>query len=152
MDQKPIGRSRLFANRIISYTAKYASGFYSPFREALESAPRFGDKKSYQMNFMNSREAWREATLDQAEGADILLIKPALAYLDVIAQIKQRTYLPIAAYNVSGEYAMVKAAVAAGFVNEKAAVMEILSGIKRAGADMIFSYHTPDVLKWLKQP
>ncbi len=135
---------------IIAYTAKYASGFYGPFRDALESAPKFGDKKTYQMNPMNSREALREAKLDQAEGADILLVKPALAYLDIIFMIKQKTYLPMAAYNVSGEYAMVKAGAAAGWLNEQTAVMEILGSIKRAGADMIFTYHTPDVLKWLR--
>jgi porphobilinogen synthase len=134
---------------IIAYTAKYASGFYGPFREALESAPRFGDKKTYQMNPMNAREALREAKLDQNEGADVLLVKPALAYLDVIYMIKQKTYLPMAAYNVSGEYAMVKAGASAGWLDEKTAVIEILGSIKRAGADMIFSYHTPDVLKWL---
>jgi porphobilinogen synthase len=134
---------------IISYTAKYASCFYGPFREALESAPRFGDKKTYQMNPMNAREALREAKLDQTEGADVLLVKPALAYLDIIHAIKQKTYLPVAAYNVSGEYAMVKAAAQNGCLDETRAVMEILGSIKRAGADMIFSYHTPDVLRWM---
>lgn len=134
---------------IISYTAKYASCFYGPFREALESVPRFGDKKTYQMNPMNAREALREAKLDQAEGADVLLVKPALAYLDIIHTIKQKSYLPVAAYNVSGEYAMVKAAAQNGWIDEQRATLEILGSIKRAGADMIFSYHTPDVLKWL---
>jgi len=135
---------------IISYTAKYASCFYGPFREALESAPRFGDKKTYQMNPLNAREAVREARLDQEEGADILLVKPALAYLDIIALLKQHSDLPLAAYNVSGEYAMVKAGAAQGWLDEKTAALEILGSIKRAGADMIFTYHTPDVLNWLK--
>lgn len=136
---------------IISYTAKYASCFYGPFREALESAPRFGDKKTYQMNPMNIREARREARLDQAEGADILMVKPALSYLDVIQTLKRNSDLPIAAYNVSGEYAMVKAASKNGWLDEKKAVLEILGSIKRAGADLIFSYHTPDVLNWLSE-
>lgn len=136
---------------IISYTAKYASSFYGPFRDALQSAPRFGDKKTYQMNTLNSREALREARLDETEGADILLIKPALVYLDIITQIRHSSDLPIAAYNVSGEYAMIKAAATNGWLDEKKAVMEVLGSIKRAGADMIFSYHTPDVLGWLAQ-
>ena len=135
---------------IISYTAKYASGFYGPFREALASAPRFGDKKSYQMNINNRREAVREARLDQEEGADMLMVKPALSYLDVIRDVREYSDLPIAAYNVSGEYAMVKAAGARGMLDEKQVTLEILSSIKRAGADLIFSYHTPDVLGWLK--
>ena len=136
---------------IISYTAKYASCFYGPFREALESAPRFGDKKTYQMNPMNKREAKREARLDKAEGADVLMVKPALSYLDVIQTLKQTSDLPIAAYNVSGEYAMVKAASANGWLDEKKAVLEILGSIKRAGADLIFSYHTPDAMKWIQE-
>lgn len=147
--RKALDENNFTQTGIIAYTAKYASGFYGPFRDALESAPKFGDKKTYQMNPMNAREALREAKLDQAEGADVLLVKPALAYLDIIHMIKQKTYLPMAAYNVSGEYAMVKAGAAAGWLDEKTAVMEILGSIKRAGADMIFSYHTPDVLKWL---
>ncbi len=134
---------------IIAYSAKYASGFYGPFRSALESAPRFGDKKSYQMNPRNRREAIREARLDQEEGADILLVKPALAYLDIISAVRGSSYLPIAAYNVSGEYAMVKFAAEKKVIDEKTVVLEILGSIKRAGADMIFSYHTPDVLLWL---
>ena len=134
---------------IISYCTKYASGFYGPFRHALESAPRFGDKKTYQMNPANRREALREARLDQAEGADVLLVKPALPYLDILQTVRENSDLPIAAYNVSGEYAMVKFAAANQVLDEKTVVMEILTSIKRAGADMIFSYHTPDVLKWL---
>lgn len=136
---------------IISYTAKYASSFYGPFREALESAPRFGDKKSYQMNPLNKREALREARLDSAEGADILLVKPALCYLDIISMIREYCDLPVAAYNVSGEYAMIKAGAAAGWLDEKTATLEVLGSIKRAGADMIFSYHTPDVLNWISK-
>jgi porphobilinogen synthase len=135
---------------IISYTAKYASAFYGPFREALDSAPKFGDKKTYQMDPANSREALREARLDTKEGADMLLVKPALAYLDIITRIEQKSDLPVAAYNVSGEYAMVKAAAANKWLEERLVVMEILTSIRRAGASLIFSYHTPDVLKWLK--
>jgi porphobilinogen synthase len=136
---------------IISYCAKYASGFYGPFRQALQSAPRFGDKKTYQMNPMNRREAAREARLDQSEGADVLLVKPALAYLDVIQTVRSASDLPIAAYNVSGEYAMVKAAVANGWLIERTVVGEILGAVKRAGADMIFTYHTPSMLEWLAE-
>jgi porphobilinogen synthase len=134
---------------IIAYTAKYASGFYDPFRDALESAPRFGDKKTYQMDPMNKREAIREARLDANEGADILMVKPALSYLDVIQTVRENTTLPVAAYNVSGEYAMVKAAAQNGWLDEKKVVLEILGSIRRAGADIIFSYHTPDALTWL---
>lgn len=136
---------------IISYSAKYASGFYGPFREALESKPRFGDKKTYQMNPMNRREALREARLDTVEGADVLMVKPALSYLDVIREVRRASDLPIAAYNVSGEYAMVKAASANQWLDERAVTLEILGSIKRAGADMIFTYHTPDALHWLGQ-
>jgi porphobilinogen synthase len=135
---------------ILSYCAKYASALYGPFREALGSAPRFGDKKTYQMNPTNRREASREARLDVAEGADILMVKPALNYLDVISDLKSSFDLPVAAYNVSGEYAMVKAAAAKGWIDERAITTEFLISIRRAGADMIFSYHTPDVLRWLR--
>lgn len=134
---------------IISYCAKYASGFYGPFRHALESDPRFGDKKTYQMNSTNRREARREARLDTAEGADVLLVKPALSYLDVIAEVRAASDLPVAAYNVSGEYAMVKFGAQHKVLDERTVVMEILGSIKRAGADMIFTYHAPDVLSWL---
>jgi porphobilinogen synthase len=136
---------------IISYTAKYASSFYGPFREALDSAPKFGDKKTYQMDPANAREALREARLDVKEGADMLMVKPALAYLDIIARISQKTDVPVAAYNVSGEYAMVKAAAASQWLDEKSVAMEILTSIRRAGASLVFSYHTPDVLKWLRE-
>lgn len=125
---------------IMSYTAKYASAFYNPFRDALESAPRFGDKKSYQMNPANSREAMVEAQLDFAEGADFLMVKPALAYLDVIRLLRDNFSLPVAAYNVSGEYAMVKAAAEKGWIDGRRAMKEILLSIKRAGADVILTY------------
>lgn len=134
---------------IISYCAKYASGFYGPFRQALESAPRSGDKKTYQMNPTNRREAIREARLDQKEGADVLMVKPALSYLDVIRAVRVASDLPIAAYSVSGEYAMIKAAAANQWLDERVITLEVLNSIKRAGADMIFTYSTPDVLHWL---
>lgn len=133
---------------ILSYAAKYASGFYGPFRDALDSAPRQGDKKTYQMDYRNQSEALIEARLDLQEGADILMVKPALSYLDVIYRVKKHTGRPVAAYNVSGEYAMIKAAAKNGWLDEKSCVLEKLHSIKRAGADIIFSYHTPDVLKW----
>jgi porphobilinogen synthase len=137
---------------ILSYSAKYASAFYGPFREALDSAPRAGDKKSYQMDYRNSREALREARLDLNEGADILMIKPALSYLDVIRKVKDISNLPVAAYNVSGEYAMVKAGAAKGWVNEMPIVTEILTSIHRSGADIIFTYHAPEYAAfWSKE-
>lgn len=126
---------------IIAYSAKYASSFYGPFRDALNSAPKAGDKKTYQMDFRNSREALREIELDIDEGADMVMVKPGLSYLDIISQIKTNFAIPVAAYNVSGEYAMVKAASQLGALNEKAAVMEILTSFRRAGADAIFTYH-----------
>ena len=132
---------------IMSYTAKYASAFYGPFRDALNSAPKFGDKKSYQMNPANQREALIEAALDVQEGADFLMVKPALAYLDVIKTLKDNFDLPIAAYNVSGEYAMIKAASQNGWLNEQKATVETLMGIKRAGADVILTYHAKEVLQ-----
>ncbi|WP_304066342.1 porphobilinogen synthase [Pedobacter glucosidilyticus] len=131
---------------IMSYTAKYASAFYGPFRDALDSAPRFGDKKTYQMNPANQREALIEGMLDSQEGADFLMVKPALAYLDVIKLMKDNFDLPIAAYNVSGEYAMIKAAAQNGWLDEKKATLETLMGIKRAGADVILTYHAKEVL------
>jgi porphobilinogen synthase len=136
---------------IMSYTAKYASAFYGPFRDALNSAPKFGDKKTYQMNPANQREALIEAALDEAEGADFLMVKPGLAYLDVIKLLKDNTELPIAAYNVSGEYAMVKAAIQKGWLNEQRAITEILMSLRRAGASAILTYHAKEVLenKWL---
>ncbi|MGZ3812663.1 MAG: porphobilinogen synthase [Mucilaginibacter sp.] len=136
---------------IMSYTAKYASAFYGPFRDALNSAPKFGDKKSYQMNPANQREALIEADLDEAEGADFLMVKPALPYLDIIKLLKDNTELPIAAYNVSGEYAMIKAAIQKGWLNEQRAITEVLTSIRRAGATAILTYHAKEVLenKWL---
>jgi porphobilinogen synthase len=136
---------------IMSYSAKYASAFYGPFRDALNSAPKFGDKKTYQMNPANQGEALIEANLDEAEGADFLMVKPALPYLDVIKLLKDNTQLPIAAYNVSGEYAMLKAAVERGWLNEQRAVTEVLTSIRRAGASAILTYHAKEVLlnKWL---
>lgn len=134
---------------ILSYAAKYASALYGPFRGALDSAPKAGDKKTYQMDPANAREAVREALLDQTEGADMLMVKPAGAYLDVIAAVRAATTLPIAAYQVSGEYLMLKAAAQSGWLDERAAVLECLTGIARAGADMILTYYAPTVATWL---
>jgi porphobilinogen synthase len=136
---------------IMSYAAKYASAFYGPFRDALKSAPKFGDKKTYQMNPANQREALIEARLDEAEGADFLMVKPALPYLDVIKLLHENSELPIAAYNVSGEYAMIKAAVQNGWLDERRAIMEVLLSIRRAGATSILTYHAKEVLEngWL---
>ncbi|MBE9062612.1 porphobilinogen synthase [cf. Phormidesmis sp. LEGE 11477] len=125
---------------ILAYSAKYASAYYGPFRDALESAPKFGDKKTYQMDAANAREAIKEIELDIAEGADIIMVKPALAYLDIICRIKQHTHVPVAAYNVSGEYAMIKAAAQQGWIDEQTVMLETLTSIKRAGADMILTY------------
>jgi porphobilinogen synthase len=136
---------------ILAYSAKFASAFYGPFRDAAGSTPAFGDRRSYQMDFANGQEAVREALLDVQEGADMLMVKPALGYGDVIAAVKTATRLPVAAYNVSGEYAMVKAAAAAGYVHERDAVLEILTSLRRAGADMIISYHAADAAAWLKE-
>jgi porphobilinogen synthase len=135
---------------ILSYAAKYASGFYGPFREAAESPPQFGDRSGYQMDPANGDEALREVALDLAEGADLVMVKPALAYLDVVRRVKERFGVPVAAYNVSGEYAMVKAAAANGWIDERRVTLEILTSIRRAGADMILTYHAKDVAKWLR--
>jgi porphobilinogen synthase len=135
---------------IMSYAAKYCSGLYGPFREAAESAPKFGDRRSYQMDPANAREALREVALDVEEGADIVMVKPALPYLDVIRRVRDAFPLPVAAYNVSGEYSMVKAAAANGWIEEKRVVLELLTGIQRAGADIICTYHAKDVAGWLK--
>ena len=134
---------------IIAYSAKFASAFYGPFREAADSAPAFGDRRAYQMDPANADEAVREALLDVEEGADVLMVKPALPYLDVIRRVKDATLLPVAAYNVSGEYSMLKAAAAAGYLDERAAVLEALTGIRRAGADIVITYHAKDVARWL---
>ncbi len=136
---------------IMSYAVKYASGYYGPFRDAADSAPHFGDRRGYQMDPANSREAMKEVDLDMEEGADIIMVKPALAYLDIVRQVRDRIDRPVAVYNVSGEYAMVKAAAANGWIDEKRIVMESLLCMKRAGADIIISYHAIDVAKWLKE-
>jgi porphobilinogen synthase len=134
---------------IMAYSAKYASAFYGPFRDAADSTPAFGDRRGYQMDPANGREALREAALDEDEGADILMVKPALPYLDVIARIREASALPLAAYSVSGEYAMLKAASAAGYLDERAAVLEAVTAIRRAGADIVITYHAKDVARWL---
>ena len=135
---------------ILAYSAKFASAFYGPFREAADSAPAFGDRRGYQMDPANGSEAVREARLDIEEGADIVMVKPALPYLDLIRRIKDDTEMPMAAYNVSGEYAMVKAAAAAGYMDERSTVLEILTSIRRAGADVIITYHAKDAAGWLQ--
>jgi porphobilinogen synthase len=134
---------------ILSYAAKYCSGFYGPFREAAQSAPQFGDRRGYQMDPANGREALKEVASDLEEGADMVMVKPALPYLDVIRRVKDACNVPVAAYNVSGEYAMVKAAAQNGWLDEKRVVLEILTGIQRAGADIILTYHAKDVARWL---
>lgn len=136
---------------IMSYAAKFASGFYGPFREAAGSSPQFGDRRSYQMDPTNRREALREIDQDIAEGADIVMVKPALAYMDLIRQVRDYCNLPIAAYNVSGEYSMVKAAAQKGWIDERRIAIEILTGIRRAGADIIITYFAPDVAQWLRE-
>jgi porphobilinogen synthase len=134
---------------IMAYAAKHASSFFGPFREAAFSKPEFGDRRTYQMDYSNPYEALRETALDIQEGADIVMVKPALAYLDIIHRVKERFSMPTAAYNVSGEYAMVKAAAREGWIDEKSAILEILTGIKRAGADMILTYHAKEAAEWL---
>jgi porphobilinogen synthase len=136
---------------VMGYSAKYASVFFGPFRAAAESAPQFGDRRAYQMDPPNIREAMREIEADLAEGADMVMVKPALAYLDVISEARRRFDAPLAAYNVSGEYAMVKAAAAKGWLDEKRAALEVLTGIKRAGADLIITYHAPDAARWISE-
>jgi porphobilinogen synthase len=135
---------------IMAYSAKFASAFYGPFREAADSTPAFGDRRSYQMDPANGDEAVREALLDVAEGADIVMVKPALPYLDLVRRIKEATTIPVAAYNVSGEYAMVKAGAAAGYLDEEATVLETLTCIRRAGADIIITYHAKEAARWLQ--
>ena len=148
-------RKMLDANKfesiaILSYAAKYCSGFYGPFREAAQSAPQFGDRRSYQMDPANAREALKEVKMDLEEGADMVMVKPALAYLDVIRRVRDQFDVPVAAYNVSGEYSMVKAAAQNGWVDEKRVVLEILTGIQRAGANILLTYHAKDAARWLK--
>jgi len=135
---------------ILSYAAKYCSGFYGPFREAADSAPQFGDRRSYQMDPANAREALKEVALDLEEGADMVMVKPALPYLDIVRRVKDEFRVPVAAYNVSGEYSMVKAAAKNGWLDEKRVVLEILTSIQRAGADFILTYHAKDAARWLK--
>ncbi len=149
-------RAALDANRltdtpILSYAVKYASAMYGPFREAADSAPQFGDRKTYQMDPANRREALKEVAQDIEEGADMVMVKPALSYLDIVRDVRETTPLPVGAYNVSGEYAMVKAAAANGWIDERAAALEILTSIKRAGADIILTYHAKDAARWLRQ-
>ena len=148
-------RKMLDANKfeniaILSYAAKYCSGFYGPFREAAQSAPQFGDRRSYQMDPANAREALKEVKMDLEEGADMVMVKPALTYLDIIRRVRDQFDVPVAAYNVSGEYAVVKAAAQNGWVDEKRVVLEILTGIQRAGADILLTYHAKEVARWLK--
>jgi porphobilinogen synthase len=135
---------------IIAYSAKFASAYFGPFREAADSAPSFGDRRGYQMDPANAEEAVREALLDVSEGADVVMVKPALPYLDVIRRVKEATRVPVAAYNVSGEYAMVKAAAERGWLDERQTVLETLTGIHRAGADIVITYHAKDVARWLR--
>ena len=136
---------------IMAYSAKYASCFYGPFREAAEGAPKFGDRRSYQMDFANTKEALREIALDVNEGADIIMVKPALAYLDIIAAARERFNLPIAAYNVSGEFAMVTAAARKKWLDGKRAALEIITAIKRAGASIVITYFANDIARWLNE-
>jgi porphobilinogen synthase len=133
----------------MAYAAKYASAYYGPFRDAAQSAPQFGDRRTYQMDPANRREALKEVALDVAEGADMVMVKPALSYMDIIWQVKQQTNLPVAAYNVSGEYAMIKAAGQNGWIDEQRVVIETLTSIRRAGADIILTYFAKDVAEWL---
>ena len=143
-------RAELPEAPIVAYSAKYASAFYGPFREAADSAPAFGDRRGYQMDPGNAEEAVREALLDVEEGADVVMVKPALPYLDVIRRVKEATRVPVAAYNVGGEYAMVKAAAERGWIDERTTVLETLTGIHRAGADIIITYHAKDAARWLR--
>lgn len=136
---------------VMSYAVKYASAYYGPFREAVDSTPQFGDRRAYQMDPANAREALKELALDEAEGADMIIVKPGMAYLDIVRQVRDATRLPVAVYNVSGEYAMVKAAAKNGWIDERRIVLETLTGMKRAGADMIITYHALDAARWLAQ-
>ena len=140
---------KFFNVSIMSYAVKYASAYYGPFRDAADSAPQFGDRKQYQMDFANSREALKEVELDLSEGADIIMVKPALAYLDIVGEVRKKINRPVAVYNVSGEYAMVKAAAANGWIDERRIVVENLTAMKRAGADIIITYHAIDFAQWL---
>jgi porphobilinogen synthase len=145
-----LDREGLAATPIVSYAAKFASAFYGPFREAAESAPAFGDRRSYQMDPANAREALREVLTDVGEGADLVMVKPAGPYLDVIRQVRDAVRVPVVAYQVSGEFSLIKAAAERGWIDERAAVLETLTGIARAGADLIISYFAPEVAQWLR--
>lgn len=147
--RKALEENHFTKTGIMSYSAKYASCFYGPFRDALDSAPGFGDKKTYQMNYANRTEALRETLMDIEEGADIVMVKPALAYLDIIRDIKNNVHVPVSAYNISGEYSMIKAAAARGWINEDKAILETLTSIKRAGADLIATYFAKDAVRLL---
>jgi porphobilinogen synthase len=147
--RRALDREGLADTLLVSYAVKYASGFYGPFRDAAGSTPKRGDRKAYQMDPANAREALREAAMDEAEGADVILVKPALAYLDVIQKVRAATSLPVAAYNVSGEYAMVKAAAEKGWIDGDRVMLEILGSIRRAGADMIVTYHAAEAARLL---
>jgi porphobilinogen synthase len=149
--RRELDAAGLTATAIVSYAAKSSSAFYGPFREAADSAPKFGDRRGYQMDPGNRHEAMREIALDLDEGADVVMVKPALAYLDVIRDARERFDAPIAAYNVSGEYAMVKAAAANGWIEERRIALEILTSIVRAGADFVLTYHSKDAAKWLRE-
>ena len=149
--REALDKEGLINTGIMSYAAKYSSAYYGPFRDAAGSAPQFGDRKTYQMDPANALEALREAALDMEEGADIIMVKPGLAYLDILWRVKQAFPLPVAVYNVSAEYAMVKAAAAQGWINERSLVMETMYGFKRAGADIIITYHAKDVARWLQE-
>ena len=148
--REALDAKKLIHVSIMSYAVKYASGYYGPFRDAANSAPQFGDRRGYQMDPANAHEAMKEVALDVAEGADIIMVKPALAYLDIVRQVRDRIDHPVAVYNVSGEYAMVKAAAKNGWIDEKRIVQETLTSMKRAGADIIITYHAIDAAKWLK--
>ena len=148
--RKKLDENKFESVAIMAYSAKYCSGFYGPFREAARSAPQFGDRRTYQMDPANGDEALKEVALDLEEGADIVMVKPALAYLDIIRRVRERFDVPVAAYNVSGEYSMVKAAAANGWIDEKRIVLEILGGIQRAGAEIILTYHAKDAARWIQ--
>ena len=145
--RKGLEENNFTGTGIMAYSAKYASCFYGPFRDALDSAPGFGDKKSYQMDYANRNEAIKETLLDVQEGADIVMVKPALSYLDIIREIKNAVHVPVSAYNISGEYAMIKAAAAKGWIDENKAILETLTSMKRAGADLIATYFARDAVK-----
>jgi porphobilinogen synthase len=149
--RKALEESNFSNTGIMAYSAKYASCFYGPFRDALDSAPGFGDKKTYQMDYANRKEAVKEALMDEEEGADIVMVKPAMAYLDIIREVKNRVHIPVSAYHVSGEYAMIKAAAKMGWINEDKAILESLTSIKRAGADLIATYFAKDAVKLLSK-